>query len=131
MTGFRHNPIAPWGADKVDHNRNELVEACKGLIHQIKDVTPGTEVEHWLNQVHGPGSTLYETLARLVRLGVEHGWAAETEIDGPNYRRNRVCAPAEDNCYFSITTVYMDSTGNQQNNPENALRGQYPLSPLW
>jgi hypothetical protein len=45
----------------------------------------------------------------LVRTGLDEGWVANIEIDGPKYRRSRICAPCEETKYLSITTVYMDS----------------------
>ena len=62
--------------------REQLIDTAVRLIDQIKDKTPGVEMEHWLNETHGPGSPLYEDLARRVRQGVEQGWAANVEIEG-------------------------------------------------
>lgn len=49
--------------------RDELIEATIAFIDQIKDKTPGAEMERWLNDKHGPGSTVYEDLAGRVRRG--------------------------------------------------------------
>jgi hypothetical protein len=76
-----------------------------------------------LNKEYGPGTPIYEDLASLIRQGVENneGWVAVEEVDGPNYRRSRVSPPSEDNRYFSITTVYMNS--------QEPYRGQYHAHP--
>lgn len=102
-----------------------LIERSIPFLEEVKDMTAGTEVERWLNRKYGPDSELYQTLARLVKKGVDDGWAADIEIDGPIYRRARLAEPSERTRHFSITAVYMDSTGNRQGNAENKYRGQY------
>lgn len=107
------------------HYRQALIERCIPFLDEVKDMTPGTEVERWLNQTHGPDSELYRTLARLITTGVYDGWAANVEIDGPTYRRSRIAEPCERTFHFSITAVYMDSTGNSQGHADHRFRGQY------
>jgi hypothetical protein len=72
---------------------------------------------------------LHQELARLIRLGVQDGWAADAEVAGPRYCRSRIGAPREERYFFSITAVLMDRTGNAQNNPEDSFRGGYHLYP--
>jgi hypothetical protein len=110
-------------------DREALIERSISFLEDVKDMTAGTQVERWLNDTHGPGSELYETLARLVMNGVKDGWAADVEIDGPVYRRSRILEPSERTHHFSITAVYMDSTGNTQGNPQGTYRGQYHAHP--
>lgn len=57
----------------------------------------------------------------MTRKGVEEGWAANIEIDGPHYRRSKIALPREDTRFFSITTVYMQS--------EEVFAGQYHSHP--
>src|SRR5471032_2906388 len=78
---------------------------------------------------NGVESGLYQELARLIRLGVQDGWAAEAKVAGPRYCRSRICAPSEERYFFSITAVLMDSTDNAQNNPEGSFRRGYHLYP--
>jgi hypothetical protein len=112
-----------------DARREALIERCLPFLAQVKDMTTGTETERWLNQTYGPASELFQALAQLVRDGVADGWAANVEVDGSAYRRSRIAAPSPRTHYFSITAVYMDSTGNAQGNPGNAFRGQYHAHP--
>jgi hypothetical protein len=107
------------------HGPDALIERSIPFLEEVKDMTAGTPVEHWLNEKYGPGSELYQTLSRLVRMGVAQGWAANVEIDGPTYRRSRIAEPSERTLHFSITAVYMDSTGNHQGHPDQRFRGQY------
>ena len=107
------------------HAREALIDRAIRFLDEVKDMTAGTEVERWLNEKYGPGSELYRTLSGLVKMGVQAGWAANIEIDGPAYRRSRIAEPSERTLHFSITAVYMDSTGNHQGHADKRLRGQY------
>jgi hypothetical protein len=42
-------------------------------------------------------------------LSNNEGWCAKDELDGPKYRRSKICLPSAETKFFSITTVYMDS----------------------
>jgi hypothetical protein len=75
-------------------NREELISRSILLLNQIKDMTPGTEVEQWLNRTCGPGSAVYDDLARLIKAGVEERWAANVEVDGRRYRRSKIYEPS-------------------------------------
>ncbi|WP_077002048.1 DUF4863 family protein [Variovorax sp. KK3] len=111
------------------NDRDQLISASLPFLAEVQDMTAGTEVERWLNATHGPGSTLYEELAALVKAGVRDGWAANIEIDGPRYRRSRICDPSAETLGFSITAVYMSSNDNPQRNPGDSYRGQYHAHP--
>ncbi len=78
--------------------------------------------------VRGRRSALYKDLSRLIKQGVEEGWAANQEVDGPNYRRSRILEPTPETFHFSITAVYMNSTDARRFKGEDdhdVLRGQY------
>ena len=109
--------------------RQALIERSIPFLREVKNMTAGPDVEAWLNGRYGPGSSLYEDLTALVRAGIEEGWAANVEIQGRRYRRSRIAEPSEETFHFSITAVYMDSTGNEQGNPENSFRGDYHSHP--
>ena len=44
-----------------------------------------------------------------MKKGIDEGWAASGELDGPKYRRGRIALPSADTLYMSITTVFFDS----------------------
>jgi len=111
--------------DTLVAGREALIERSLPFLAEVKDMTPGPEVERWLNERHGPDAALYRDLARLVAQGVEDGWAANVEIAGPTYRRSRLADPSERTRYFSITAVYIDSAGNAQGHADRRFRGQY------
>lgn len=112
-------------SQSLRNDRETLIATSLPFLEEVKDLTTGTDVEKWLNQKYGPDSELYRALSDLIRKGVEDGWAANVEIDGPNYRRSRIAEPSELTCHFSITAVYMDSSNNTQGHADERLRGQY------
>src|ERR1700751_4984867 len=87
----------------------DLIDRSIPFLEEIKNRTAGEELETWLNTTYGPGSGLYDDLARIITNGVREGWAVSTELDGPKYRRGRIAAPSERLNYFSVTPVYMNS----------------------
>jgi hypothetical protein len=109
----------------LNRDREALIERCIPFLEEVQNMTTGTDVERWLNDKYGPDSELYRTLAELVKKGVEDGWAANVELDGPVYRRSRIAEASPRTHYFSITAVYMDSRGNRQGHPDGRYRGQY------
>lgn len=71
-------------------SRDELIQRSISFLREVKDMTPGAEMERWLNQTYGEDSQLYQDLSRLIKAGVLEGWAANQEVDGLNYRRSRI-----------------------------------------
>ena len=109
-------------------SRQALIDRSIPFLQEVKDMTPGAEMERWLNTKYGPGSPLYRDLSRLIKLGVEEGWAARDEIDGATYRRSRIMAPAPETFHFSITAVYMNSRDARaftDGDADRVLRGDY------
>jgi hypothetical protein len=109
-------------------HREELIQRSIAFLREVKDMTPGSEMEKWLNKKYGRDSGLYKDLSRLIKLGVEEGWAANQEVEGPNYRRSRILEPSPETFHFSITAVYMDSKDPRAFKDEHegsVLRGDY------
>ncbi|MEU0797680.1 DUF4863 family protein [Amycolatopsis sp. NPDC005961] len=99
----------------------QLIDRSVPFLDAVKNRTAGGELETWLNDHHGPGSPLYDDLARMITDGVRAGWAANIEVDGPKYRRSRIADPLDVLNWFSVTAVYMDSV--------EPYRGQYHQHP--
>ena len=109
-------------------HRDELIELSIPFLHEVRDMTPGPEMEKWLNAKYGKGSKLYQDLSRLIALGVKEGWAANIEVTGPNYRRSRIADPSPETFHFSITAVYMDSKDARafkDDHEDDVLRGDF------
>lgn len=101
--------------------RRALIDRIRPFLEETKNRTAGIDLEEWLNTHYGPGTLFYEDISRYIRAGVDEGWAANIEIDGPRLRRSRLAEPSDETHYFSITVVYM--------NAQSYLRGQYHLHP--
>jgi hypothetical protein len=111
----------------MTNHRDELIAVSIPLLREIKDKTPSLAVETWLNETYGPHSELYQTIARLIRTGVDEGWAANIEVGGPHYRRSRIAEPSAEIFHFSITAVYLDSIYGQKldHDEDPTILGQY------
>ena len=57
------------------------------------------------------------------------GWAANVEIHGARLPPQPHLRTTPETLDFSITAVYMDSTGNDQGNAEGSFRGDYHAHP--
>ncbi|WP_027531720.1 DUF4863 family protein [Bradyrhizobium sp. WSM3983] len=109
-------------------SREDLIQRSIRFLREVKDMTPGAEMEKWLNDEYGEESELYQELSRLIKIGVAEGWAANQELEGPNYRRSRILEPVPETFQFSITAVYMNSKDARRFKDEDerdVLRGQY------
>lgn len=102
-------------------NANALVETCKKFFAEIEDLTPSKDLEEFLNKNYGPGNPLYEDMCKYVKIGLEEGWCANIDMDGPKYRRSKIRLPSQDTRWLSITTVYMES--------QEEYSGQYHRHP--
>lgn len=111
----------------------KLIERSIPFLEEVKNRTAGGELEAWLNEKYGPGTPLFEDLSRMITEGVRDGWAANIEVDGPNYRRSRLADPSDVLNYFSITAVYMNSAepyrGEYHQHPYGELNLVVPLDP--
>jgi hypothetical protein len=109
-------------------SREELIECSIPFLREVKDMTPGAQMERWLNEKYGEGSKLYGDLSRLIKIGVREGWAANQEVEGSKYRRSRILEPVPETFHFSITAVYMNSVAPyrfKEEDEPHVLRGQY------
>ncbi|KAF2681354.1 hypothetical protein K458DRAFT_309798 [Lentithecium fluviatile CBS 122367] len=99
----------------------KLLKRCQDFFNEIENFTPGKDLEAYLNTHYGPGNPIYEDLCSHTRQGLEEGWVANIEIDGPTYRRSKIAVPKEETRFLSITTVYMNS--------QEGFSGQYHAHP--
>ncbi|KAK5096972.1 hypothetical protein LTR70_006271 [Exophiala xenobiotica] len=102
-------------------NAKALVERCKDFFAETDDLTPGRDLEAYLNENYGPGNPIYEDLCKYCKIGLEEGWCANIEMDGPKYRRSKIKLPSAETRFFSLTTVYMES--------QEEYSGQYHKHP--
>ncbi|KAH6671971.1 p-hydroxylaminobenzoate lyase [Halenospora varia] len=120
--GGRTDPTANSSVDLEKYpNAKKLVERAHEFFEKIETLTPGKELERKLNAEFGPGNEYYEDFCKYVKIGLDEGWAANIEVDGPKYRRSKISLPTDITKFFSITTVYMES--------EEEYSGQYHVHP--
>ena len=50
-------------------SRDELIQRSISFLREVKDMTPGAEMERWLNRKYGEDSQLYQDLSRLIKRG--------------------------------------------------------------
>ncbi len=65
-----------------EDSRKALIERSIPFLAEVRNRTAGKDLESWLNTTYGPDSELYQDLARLIKIGVLEGWAANVEVDG-------------------------------------------------
>ncbi|KAF2234975.1 hypothetical protein EV356DRAFT_576175 [Viridothelium virens] len=105
------NDVPPIEVDLKAHpTAQKLVDTCREFFSEVEDLTPGHDLENYLNKNYGPGNNLYEGMCSLTRQGLSEGWVANIELDGKRYRRSKILLPSDENRYFSITTVFMESS---------------------
>ncbi|UNI17863.1 hypothetical protein JDV02_004177 [Purpureocillium takamizusanense] len=120
----------------------KFVSRCAEFFDEVKNLTPGKDLETRLNRDYGPGNAYYDDFCAYIKQGLAEGWVAETEIAGPHYRRGRISPPTERTHFLSITTVYMDGgvvveegtkvedeDGDKDGDGDGVLRGQYHQHP--
>jgi len=109
----------------------EFVAKCHEFFREVKNLTPGKDLEARLNKTYGPGTPYYESFREYMLTGLKEGWVATDELDGPKYRRSRITPPTPQSNYISITTVYMESqepyTGQYHAHPYGEINCVIPL----
>ncbi|KAF2623616.1 hypothetical protein BU25DRAFT_349363 [Macroventuria anomochaeta] len=110
---------------EVDTAKNptaqKLLQRCQDFLAEVENLTPGKDLEAYLNTHYGSGNAIYEDLCTLTCQGLQEGWVANIDIQGRDYRRSKIALPKEETRFFSITTVYMNS--------QDVFSGQYHSHP--
>ncbi|KAM0709790.1 hypothetical protein Q7P35_003831 [Cladosporium inversicolor] len=113
---------SPSGVDLTSYpSAAKLVQRVGEFMKEVQNLTPGKDLERRLNRNYGPGNAFYEDFCDLVKKGIDEGWAASGELDGPKYRRGRIALPSAETLFMSITTVFFDS--------KEVYAGQYHKHP--
>jgi hypothetical protein len=94
---------------------------------QIATLTPqlagrplDSELDTWLNQTHGVGSTTYTALRASCEAGVRDGWLCDREGGGIRY--GRIFKPADDLHGYSVDVVDMqDIAGPHHTHPQGEI----------
>ena len=83
-------------------HKAELMEMVHRLCEDIRAMPLDAALEARLNREYGASTQSYAQFARLLKLGVEEGWAAYADIDGNDYRRGRIAEPSRETSEMSV-----------------------------
>ena len=98
----------PTGAHK-----SQLMAHLNSLIEFIGDSPLDEKLETRLNTTFSQQSKKYQEMTRLLRIGIEEGWACYEVINGENYRRGRLANSSNDVHEFAIQSACLkDVKGN-------------------
>jgi hypothetical protein len=111
-------------------HKPKLMAAVAGLLDFIKGRPLDAALERDLNLHYGASTQGYAELLRLLRVGIDEGWACYAEIDGPDYRRGRLAKPSAETHGFSVETgMLKDVLGNYHRHPLGEINMIGPVDP--
>ena len=94
-------------------HKPKLMAHLDRLIAFIGDSPLDDDLEERLNSEFGPESEGFQEITRLLRVGIDEGWACYEVIDGDNYRRGRLANSREGKHEFAIESARLkDVKGN-------------------
>ncbi|KAK5724161.1 hypothetical protein LTR17_013542 [Elasticomyces elasticus] len=126
----------PKGVDLILYpTAQKLAARSLEFLKEVQNLTPGKELEIRLNRDYGPGNEYYEDFCKYIKQGLEEGWVATANIEGPTYRRGKISLPVADNLYMSLTAVYFDSqeefSGQYHKHPYGEINCVVPIDPTF
>lgn len=99
-------------------NKPKLMRAVGALLEYIGNRPLDSALENDLNDSYGPQTEAYAELLKLLRMGIDEGWACYAEIDGPDYRRGRLAKNCPETQGFSVETGMLKNVlGNYHCHP--------------
>lgn len=111
-------------------HKDEFMREVRALLDFIGNRSLDQTLENSLNHHYGAGTQHYARLLRLLRVGIDEGWACYAEIDGPDYRRGRIAKPSTDTHGFSVETgMLKDVLGNFHCHPRGEINMIGPVDP--
>lgn len=103
-------------------HKPELMAAVLEVLEFIGDRPLDKALEVALNKRFGPNTQAFGNLLKLLRNGVDEGWACYSEINGPDYRRGRLAKPSESTNGFSVETGMLRNVlGNYHRHPRGEI----------
>jgi 2-hydroxylaminobenzoate mutase len=94
-------------------HKAELIQLLRSLFDDIRAMPLDAALEARLNSKYGDGTESYARLARLLKLGVEEGWAAYADIEGTDYRRGRIAEPSHETSNMSVESGLLRNVKGQ------------------
>ena len=107
-------------------SQDQFRAQISALTAQLAGRALDSQLDAWLNEVHGPSSDTFRTLAESCRTGVAEGWLCNREGGGIKY--GRIFKPADDLHGFSVDVVDMhDIAGPHHRHPSGEIDLVMPL----
>jgi Domain of unknown function (DUF4863) len=111
-------------------HKPELLVALDRLFAFIGDDPLDAKLEAKLNDHYGAHTHGFAELQRLLRLGIQEGWACYDEIDGPNYCRGRLVNSTAGVHQFAVESARLrDVRGNYHRHPLGEINMIQPIDP--
>jgi len=111
-------------------HKEELLQWVRRLCDDMRSRPLDEELEAHLNDHYGVGTQAYEEMCRLLKLGVEEGWAGYVEIDGAAYRRGRIAEPGHQTAEMSVESgLLRDVKGQYHCHTRGEINMIIPLEP--
>ena len=102
-------------------------ELVADLTSRIAGRPLDADLDRWLNEQHGAGTSIYESIKRACMAAVAEGWMCEREGGGILY--GRVLKAADDLQRFSVDVVDMkDVAGPHHLHPQGEIDLIMPLA---
>jgi 2-hydroxylaminobenzoate mutase len=107
-----------------------LMTAVGALIAFIGDQPLDEELEARLNDHYGPTTGRFLEIQRLIRVGIEEGWAGYTQVDGPDYCRGRLANASPETRDFVLESARLrDVRGQYHRHPLGEINMIQPVDP--
>jgi len=90
-----------------------MLKAVYSLCDDIRAVPLDDHLEARLNREFGAGTEAYARIERLLKLGVEEGWAAYAPIGGADYRRGQIAGPSPETAGMSVESGLLKDVKGQ------------------
>jgi Domain of unknown function (DUF4863) len=84
------------------NHKHEMLTVLSRVLDDIGDRPFDAELEARLNRLFGSGGETFKSLTRLLKLGVEEGWAGYEPVGGADYRRGRIANPSNETAGMSV-----------------------------
>ncbi len=111
-------------------HKEEMLQWVRRLCDEIRSRPLDQDLEGYLNHEFGAGTEAYEELCRLLKMGVEEGWAGYVEIDGDCYRRGRIADPSRETAQMSVESgLLRDVKGQYHCHTQGEINMIIPLEP--
>ncbi|WP_166363525.1 DUF4863 family protein [Pseudomonas akapageensis] len=103
-------------------SKPEMMEAVASLLLFLKDKPLDKQLEAELNEHFGATTEAYAKLLRLLRKGIEEGWACYAQIDGPDYCRGQLAKATDNPNGYSVESgMLRDVQGNYHLHPRGEI----------